>query len=108
MWISYFGALKLFLSNSGGEFNDEGYRQMNEKLNTETYTTAAESPFSYSTVECYSLIVVKAMEKMLQDEKFVPEITLACPFSAKNALQNHFGHCSNELVFGFNINTISV
>ena len=32
MWISYFGTPKRFLCENGGEeFNNEGYRQMNEK-----------------------------------------------------------------------------
>ena len=59
-----------------GEFNNEGYRQMNEKLNIETCTTAAESPFSNGTVECYNLIVAEAMKKTSDDEKCVPEIAL--------------------------------
>ena len=41
---------------------------MNEKLNIETCTTAAESPFSIGTVEHYNLIVVEAMENIKRSE----------------------------------------
>ena len=72
---------------------------MNEKLNIETCTIAAE---------VHDQIVAAVMEKILEDEKCEPEIALACAVSGKNALQNHFGHSPNELVFGFNINIPSV
>ena len=80
MWISYLGA---FVSDNGGEFNNEGYWQMNEKLNIETCITAVESPFSNGTVECHNLIVAESMEKTLVDEKYEPEIALALAVSAK-------------------------
>ena len=72
---------------------------MNEKLNIEICTTAAESLFRNGTVECHNLML---------DEKCEPEITLARTDCAKNALQNHFGHSPNELVIGSNINTLSI
>ena len=81
---------------------------MNEKLNIETCTTAVESPFSNGTVEGHNLIIAEAMEKTLEYEKCETEIALAWAISAKNGLQNHLEHSSNELVFGFNINTPSV
>ena len=60
------------------------------------------------SVQCHNLIVAEAMEKTLKDAKCEPEIALAWAVSAKNALQNHFGHSLNKLVFSFNINTASV
>ena len=65
-----------------GKFNNEGYRQVNEKFNIETSTTVAESPFNNSTVECHNFIVAKAMEMMLEGETSEPEITLAFVISA--------------------------
>ena len=50
---------------------------MNEKLNIETCSTAVESPFSNGIVEHHNLIVAKAMEKILEDEKWELEIALA-------------------------------
>ena len=96
------------MSDNGGEFNNEGYWHINEKLNIETCTTAVESPFSNNTVECHNLIVAEAMEKTLEDEKCETEIPLARAVSAKNALHNHLDNGPNELVFGFDINTQSV
>ena len=46
MWITYFGAPCKFLSDNGGEFANATFREMNEKLNVITATTAAESPWS--------------------------------------------------------------
>ena len=80
---------------------------MNEKLNIETCTTAAESPFNNGTMECHNLIVAKAMEK-IEGEKCEQEIALIRAVSAKNSLQNHLRHSPNELVFDFNISTPSV
>ena len=42
---------------------------MKKKLNIKICTTDAKNPFSNGTVEHYNLIVVEAMEKMLEDEK---------------------------------------
>ena len=42
---------------------------MNEKLNIETCSTSAESPFSNCTVECHNLRVAEAIEKILEDDK---------------------------------------
>ena len=82
MWISYFGAAKRSLSDNecvcGGWFNNEGFRQMNKKLNFEICATAAESPLSNGTVERHNLIVTKATENTLEDEKCELEITLDC------------------------------
>ena len=52
--ISYFVLCKCLLSDNGGEFNNDGYQQMNEKLDIETCTTALESSFSNGTVEYYN------------------------------------------------------
>ena len=57
MWIAYFGCPGKCLSDNGVEFNNDSYREMNEKLNIETATTAAESPFSNGIVERDNLIL---------------------------------------------------
>ena len=104
MWISYFGHPKKFLSDNGGEFSNERFREMNEKLNIETTTTAAESPFSNGMVERHNLIIAEAMYKTIEDVHCEPKVALAWAVCAKNALQNYNGFCSNQLVFGHNIN----
>ena len=46
IWICLFGCPQKILSNNGGEFNNDDFREMGEKLNTKITTTAAESPWS--------------------------------------------------------------
>ena len=41
-WIALFGNPKMFLSNNGGEFNNEDFREMGEQLNINIHTTGAE------------------------------------------------------------------
>ena len=48
------------------------------------------------------------MEKTLEYAKCEPEITMAWAVRAKNTLQNYSGHSVNEIVFGSNMNTLSV
>ena len=86
MWIAYFGAPKKFLSDNGGEFSNDKYREMNEKLNIETATTAGESPFSNGIVERHNKTLGEAFWKTLLDAKCEPEIALAWAVSAKNSL----------------------
>ena len=104
MWIAYFGTPLKFLSDNGGEFGNDVFREMNEKLNVQTLITAAESPFSNSTVERHNGILYEAMVKTQKDVGCDPETALAWAVSAKNALQNHGGFSPNQLVFGHNVN----
>ena len=108
IWFSYFGFPRKFLTDNGGEFSNDRFREMNEKFNVETTTTAAESPFSNGIVERHNLILAEAMLKTIEDVKCAPDVALAWAVSAKNALQNHGGFSPNQLVFGRNINTPSV
>ena len=77
IWIAYFGSPEIFLSDNGGKFFNETYREMNENLNVVTLTTAEESPFSNGTVEHYNLVVSESMKKTIQDVKCLPEVALA-------------------------------
>ena len=108
VWFSYFGFPRKFLTDNGGEFSNDRFREMNEMFNVETATTAAESPFSNGIVERHNLILAEAMFKTIEDVKCAPDVALAWAVSAKNALQNHGGFSPNQLVFGRNINTPSV
>ena len=45
-WIALFGTPKLFLSDNGGEFNNDIFREMGEQLNINVKTIGAESPWS--------------------------------------------------------------
>ena len=61
MWIAYFGYPRKFLSDNGGEFINNSYQEMNEKLNIGTATTAAESPFSNEIADRHNLLKAEAM-----------------------------------------------
>ena len=107
-WIVYFGPPVQFLSDNGGEFSNQGFRDMCEKMNIKTKTTAAESPFSNGMCERHNLVVFETMKKVLESEHCDPKTALAWGISAKNALSNHLGYSPNELVFGYNVNMGSV
>jgi transposase InsO family protein len=108
IWIAYFGCPRKFMLDNGGEFSNDVFREMNEKLNVETITTAAESPFSNGTVERHNGILKQTMLKTIVDVKCDPNIALAWAICAKNALHNHFGFSPNQMVFGFNVNMPTV
>ena len=108
IWITYFGAPRKMLSDNGGEFDNETFREMNEKLNVQTCNTAAESPWSNGMVERHNAILYESMMKTMKDAQCDPEIALAWAVSAKNSLQNSGGYSPNQLVFGRNINLPNV
>ena len=51
MWVGYFGNPKKIMTDNGGEFGNDVLTEMNEKLGSETQTSAAYSPFSNGIVE---------------------------------------------------------
>ena len=66
-WVAMFGTPNLFLSNNGGEFNNELFRAMGEQLNINIKTTAAESPWSNNIVEKLNQVIGNMMEKVMLD-----------------------------------------
>ena len=108
IWIMYFGCPQRFMSDNGGEFANDVFIEMNEKLGVETITTVAESPFSNGTVERHYGILYKTMMKTIDDTGCSPDLALVWAVSAKNTLQNAGGYSPNQLVFGTNTNVPSV
>ena len=108
MWFTYFGAPRKFLSDNGGEFSNDLYREMNEKMNVVTSTTAGESPFSNGIVERHNQVLAEAFQKTVSDVKCEPAVALAWAVSAKNSLHNYGGFSPNQLVFGLNPNLPSI
>ena len=66
-WIAIFGRPNLFLSDNGGAFNNELFREMGEQLNINIKTTAAESPWSNNIVEKLNQVIGNMMEKVMLD-----------------------------------------
>ena len=83
VWIQYFGSPMKFHSDNGGEFANEVFLEMNEKLGVETSTTPAESPFSNGVVERHNAVLYETMMKTMEDVKCEPEVALAWAISSK-------------------------
>ena len=107
-WVEIFGTPNLFLSDNGGEFNNELFKEMGEQLNINIKATAAESPWSNSIVEKQNGVIGNMMEKVMSDVGCSLEVALAWCISAKNLLLNSYGYSPNQLVFGYNPNFPSV
>ena len=76
-WIAIFGTPNLFLSDNGGEFNNELFREMGEQLNINIKTTASESPWLNSIVEMQNGVIGNMMEKVMLDIECSLEVALA-------------------------------
>ena len=107
-WVEIFGTPNLFLSNNGGEFNNELFKEMGEQLNINIKATAAESSWSNSIVEKQNGVIGNMMEKVITDAGCSLEVALVWCISAKNLLLNSYGYSPNQLVFGYNPNFPSV
>ena len=107
-WLTLFGTPNLFLSDNGGEFNNDVFREMGEQLNINIETTAAESPWSNGIVEKHNGIIRNMVEKVLLDVKSSWGVALAWCLSAKNSLLNSYRYSLHQLVFGYNPNFPSV
>ena len=107
-WIQIFGSPDNFLSDNGGEFNNDLMRELGELLNTRILTTAAESPWSNGVTERHNALLAGMVEKVMEDTNCSLEIAVAWSVSAKNALKNVHGFSPNQLVFGRNPNIPTV
>ena len=107
-WIGIFGTPNFFLSDNGGEFNNELFREMGEQLNINIKTTAAESPWFKSIAVKQNGAIGNMMEKVMSEVGCSLEVALAWCISAKNSLLNSYGYSPNQLVFGYNPNFPSV
>ena len=77
-------------------------------VNNNVKTTGVESPWSNGIVEKHNGIIGNMMEKVLSDGGCSLEVALAQCLSAANALLNSYGYSSDQLIFGYNPNFLSV
>ena len=103
-WIALFGAPRKFLTDNGGEFNNEEFRSMCENFNTVVMCTAAESPWSNGICERLNAVLKDNVLKVLEENKCNVETALSWAVSARNSLNNNHGFSPNQLVFSFNPN----
>ena len=85
MWVQYFGCPKKLMSDNGGEFANELYYEISERLGVEVVMPPADSPFSNGIVERHNKILFETMMKTLEDQKCDMSVALAWSCSAKNS-----------------------
>ena len=108
IWVSIFGSPKKILSDNGGEFNNEDFNEMGEKLNTKITSTAAESPWSNGINERHNGILAEMVYKTMEDTKCSLETALMWSVTAKNTLSNVYGFSPCQLVLGRNASFPSI
>ena len=110
MWIaSGLGPPEKFLTDNGGEFCNEIYKEMAEQFNVQTCTTGAQSPWSNGICERNHAVTDAAVCRMLEDDPHMSvETALAWAINAKNAMFNHNGFSPYQLVYGQTPNLPSV
>ena len=96
------------MTDNGGEFTSDDFREMGEKLNTTIKTTAAESPWSNGINESHNANIGNIAEKIHNETKCTMDIAITSAVSSKNASANVHGYSPNQLVFGYNPNVPSV
>ncbi|XP_077974464.1 uncharacterized protein LOC144430404 [Styela clava] len=101
-WISIFGSPARILSDNGGEFDSEVFKDMCENFNITFTTTAAYLPWSNGLCERHNGTLTETLMKIKAAEKCDMETALAWAVSAKNSLVNNNGFSPNQLVFGRN------
>ena len=108
VWIQYFGAPRRFLSDNGGEFSNDEFRELCEQLNIVNITTPGESPWSNGVVERHNGILMETVRRTMDECQCDLETALPWALSAKNTLSNVSGYAPNVLVFGRNPSVPSV
>ena len=101
-WIAQFGSPMQMLTDNGGEFASDEFREMGEKLNTRILTTAAESPWSNGINERHNGILGRMILKVMEDSRCSLDEAIVWAVSAKNSLANVYGYSPCQLVFGKN------
>ena len=101
-WITLFGVPRNFLSDNGGEFNNEIMRCLGDQFGVKLMCTAAESPWSNGVCERLNYLLGISVQRIMSDTKCNVHIALSWAVAARNALQNYNGFSPNQLVFGRN------
>ena len=102
-WISWLGTPNKFLHDNGGEFCNELMLLTTTKLNIETCTTGANSPWSNGTCEVNHKTVDNILEPLQHDHPKVPlETLLLWALVAKNSMLMVQGFSPYQIMFGKN------
>ena len=101
-WIQHRGSPRKFLTDNGGEFMNNQFLSMCEKMNITVLTTAAESPWSNGLVERHNAVLENMLNKVLDETKCDYDTGLAWCFHAKNSLLNVDGFSPFQISMGYN------
>ena len=101
-WVQLFGVPEGMLTDNGGEFGNELFREVCEAINARPLSTPAESPWANGIVERHNATLGEMIAKVRQDVKCSLEVAVAWSISAKNGLANVHGFTPSQLVFGYN------
>ena len=102
IWIGIYGCPEKFLSDNGGEFSNDAFRELCEKTNITVKTTGAEAPWSNGLCERHNRVLGEMLTKTIEDTRCNLDIAVAWCINAKNSLQNVHGYSPFQLVFGRN------
>ena len=103
-WVSLYGSPRKVLSDNGGEFNNEQFRDMAESSDIQVMTTAAESPWSNGLCERHNAILTEILLKIKEESACDLNTALSWAIMAKNCLHNVSGFSPYQLVYGRNLN----
>ena len=101
VWIQVFGPPTKVLTDNGGEFLNDEFLDMCDKMGINMKMTAAEAPWSNGLVERHNAVLSDSLNKTLEEiEDF--DLALSWTVQAKNSLYNFHGFSPFVLVFGAN------
>ena len=104
-WISVFGRMKSLISDNGGEFTAEEFKEVASILGVKLLTTAAEAPHQNGLNERVHSVIDNIVSKLkMQYPSVGIDILLGWANMAKNSLHMNHGYSSHQLVFGQNPN----
>ena len=102
IWICVFGPPSKFLSDNGGEFNNDLFRELCGKYNIIVKTTAAEAPWSNGLCERHNAVLADTVIKTMADSDCSMELALNWALHSKNSLSNVHGFSPYQLAIGYN------
>ena len=104
-WCGVFGVMDTILSDNGGEFTSEEFREVASMLNIRKITTAGYSPWQNGLCERVHATTDHILTKLIEE---FPDTNLHTLLRwanmARNSLQMSNGFSSHQLVFGNNPN----
>ena len=99
-WITIFGRPNVVLTDNGGEFVNESFKEMCEQLEITIKTTAGYAPYSNGVCERHNGIIAESYDKLIDELHCEPAIALAWATNAKNSLENTFGYSPYMMILG--------